>query len=189
MITTTSGELTTPFVGPAKLAAMATGRWRVVAVSTLAAICLGGCGAAAGPGDPTPSPVPPTSTSAEPSPSSATPSATPTPTPPETPSPSAGLAGVTLRQLGFENGPLDEISLPRDLVVSTAVDQPNVVTIVMARPSPQTVEDHLRATLPAAGFTIDARADAGQAMTFEGHGWTGAFTGTGTTSAIVLRPA
>jgi hypothetical protein len=94
-----------------------------------------------------------------------------------------------LRQLGFENGPLDEISLPRDLVVSTAVDQPNVVTLVLARPSPQTVEDHLRATLPAAGFTIDARADAGQAMTFEGHGWTGAFTGTGATSAIVLRPA
>ncbi len=163
---------------------MATSRWRVVAVSTAAAVCLGGCGAAAGPGDPSPSATPPTSTT-EPSPSSA-PSTSP---PPGTPSPSATVAGVTLRQLGFTNGPLDEFSLPSDLVVTTAVDQPNVVTIVLARPSPETVEDYLRATLPNQGFAIDARADAGKAMTFEGHGWTGAFTGTGATSAIVLRPA
>ncbi|HEY5981147.1 MAG TPA: hypothetical protein VIT41_16090 [Microlunatus sp.] len=99
------------------------------------------------------------------------------------------MSGLTLRQLGFENGPLDEFSLPSDLRVSTAVDQPNVVTIVLARPSPQTVEAYLRATLPDEGFSIDARADTGQAMTFAGHGWTGAFTGTGATSAIVLRPA
>ena len=99
------------------------------------------------------------------------------------------MSGLTLRQLGFENGPLDEFSLPSDLRVSTAVDQPNVVTIVLARPSPGTVEDYLRATLPSEDFSIDARADAGEAMTFAGHGWTGAFTGTGATSAIVLRPA
>ena len=61
--------------------------------------------------------------------------------------PSATVAGVTLRQLGFTNGPLDEFSLPSDLVVTTAVDQPNVVTIVLARPSPETVEDYLRATI------------------------------------------
>ena len=160
---------------------MWTGRWRLALVSAAAAACLVGCGAATGPEEPTPTAASTGSTSPVPSP--------PTATPAETPSPSATLAGLTLRQLGFENGPLDEISLPRDLVVSTAVDQPNVVTIVLARPSPQAVEAHLRATLPAAGFTIDARADSGQAMTFEGHGWTGAFTGTGATSAIVLRPA
>ena len=158
----------------------------LVAVSTAAAVCLGGCGAAPGPGDPSPScaPTPPAARRRVPPP--------PTPAPTssaETPSPSATLTGVTLRQLGFENGPLDEFSLPSDLVVSTAVDQPNVVTIVLARPSPQTVEDYLRATLPSEGFTIDARADAGQAMTFDGNGWTGVFTGTGATSAIVLRPA
>ena len=99
------------------------------------------------------------------------------------------LEGLTLRQLGFENGPLDEFSLPRDLVIATRVDQPNVVTIVLAGPSPGTVEDYLRATRPDAGFTIDARAADGQALTFEGSGWTGGFTGTGTTSAVVLRPA
>ena len=158
----------------------------MVAVSTAAALCLGGCGAEPGPGDPTPTTAPPTSASAEPSPSSAPSPVSPSP---EAPSPTATLTGVTLRQLRFDNGPLDEYSLPRDLVVSTAVDQPNVVTIVLARPSPQTVEDYLRDTLPSEGFTIDARADAGQAMTFDGNGWSGAFTGTGATSAIVLRPA
>jgi hypothetical protein len=169
---------------------MATGRWRVVAVCAAAALSLGGCGAASGPGEPSPSAPPPTSASAEPTPS-LTPSSAPSSATPsaDTPSPSATPTGVTLRQLGFDNGPLDEFSLPSDLVVSTAVDQPNVVTIVLARPSPQTVEDYLRDTLPSEGFTIDARADAGQAMTFDGNGWSGVFTGTAATSAIVLRPA
>lgn len=112
----------------------------------------------------------------------------PAPTPTTGSSPSATESGLTLRQLGFENGPLDEFSLPSDLVISTSVDQPNVVTLILARPSPQTVEDYLRATLPGNGFTIDARPGARQAMTFEGHRWTGGYTGSGTTTAIVLRP-
>lgn len=99
------------------------------------------------------------------------------------------MSGPTLRQLGFRNGPLDEFSLPADLVIATQVDQPNVVTVVLANPSPATVEDYLRATLPGEGFAIDARADAGQAMSFEGNGWSGGFTGSGITSAVVLRPA
>jgi hypothetical protein len=97
-------------------------------------------------------------------------------------------SGLTLRQLGFENGPLDEFSLPSDSVIATSVDQPNSVTIVLARPSPATVEDYLRATLPGEGFTIDPRATSGRAMTFQGNGWTGGFTGTDSTTAIVLRP-
>jgi hypothetical protein len=105
------------------------------------------------------------------------------------PSRSTSLSGLTLRQLGFENGPLDEFSLPSDSVIVTSVDQPNTVTIVLAQPSPESVEEYLRATLPAEGFTIDDRAAAGQALRFEGNGWTGGFTGTGATSAIVLRPA
>lgn len=110
---------------------------------------------------------------------------------PSPPAPSRGPSashGVTLRQLGFENGPLDAFSLPKDVVVSTSVDQPNVVTLVLARPSPRTVEGYLRTTLPEEGFTIDARSVGGGAMTFAGNGWTGGFTGTGATSAIVLRP-
>lgn len=148
------------------------GRWVVLAV---AGLVLTACGAAP---DPAPSP-----TTAASSPTPSTPAAS-------SPAPSARVGtGLTLRQLGFENGPLDEFSLPRDLVLTTSVDQPNVVTIVLASPSPGTVEDYLRSTLPAAGFRIDARAAAGAAMTFRGHGWSGGFTGTGASSAIVLRPA
>lgn len=80
------------------------------------------------------------------------------------------------------------MSLPSNLQLSTRVDQPNVVTVVLASPSPEVVEDYLRATLPGEGFTIDARAAAGEAMTFSGHGWIGGFTGTGGNSAVVLRP-
>ena len=167
---------------------MSQGRWRRVAAAGVAVVCLGACGAGPDQTDP------PGTT--DPTPTSSTPFSTPEPSPPATSSPasptsspSASLSGVTLRQLGFTNGPLDEFSLPSDLVVSTSVDQPNVVTIVLARPSPQTVEDYLRATLPNEGFAIEGHADAGGSMTFEGNGWTGGFTGTGATSAIVLRPA
>ncbi|HEY5981495.1 MAG TPA: hypothetical protein VIT41_17860 [Microlunatus sp.] len=157
---------------------MSVRRWWVLAAGSAAAACLVGCGAEPAPADPTPSAAPTTATS--PAPTTAL---------PPTPSLTASPTGLTLRQLGFVNGPLDEFSLPDDLVIATRVDQPNVVTIVLAGPNPQTVEDHLRATLPENGFTIDARADAGEAMTFRGHGWTGGFTGSGATSAIVLRPA
>ncbi|BAK34362.1 hypothetical protein MLP_13480 [Microlunatus phosphovorus NM-1] len=145
--------------------------------AVIAAVALAGCGAA--PEEP---PQPPSSS---PIPSV---SASPTESPTPTPTPTRALAGLTLRQLGFNNGPLDEFSLPSNLQISTRVDQPNVVTIVLASPSPELIEDYLRATLPQEGFTIDARAAAGQAMTFAGHGWTGGFTGTGANSAVVLRP-
>lgn len=142
----------------------------LLALAVAATAALTACGAATEPAEPTVSPTPVTS---------------PSPTPTESPSVQPGL---TLRQLGFENGPA-EFSIPKDAVISTSVDQPNAVTIVLARPSPRTVEDYLRATLPDEGFTIDATAVAGSAMEFKGHGWRGGFTGTAATSAIVLRPA
>lgn len=142
----------------------------------LAVAVMTACGAAPGPGEPSTTGTPTPSASSEPS-------AT------VTESPSAPAAGLTLRELGFENGPLDEFTLPSDLVISTRVDQPNLVTMIVSRPSPQTIEDYLRSTLPDAGFTIDARSATGGAMTFEGNGWSGGFTGTDATSAIVLRPA
>ena len=139
---------------------------------------LSGCGAATStPANPTtPAPAP----SASSTPATSAPSVSPTATP--------TVSGLTLRQLGFSNGPLDQFSLPSELQVSTRVDQPNVVTIVLAGPSPEVIEDYLRATLPTEGFAIDAQAADGQAMTFEGHGWSGGFTGTGPNSAVVLRP-
>ena len=108
--------------------------------------------------------------------------------PTATPTPTSTLSGLTLRQLGFANGPLNAFSLPSQLQLATRVDQPNVVTVVLSGPSPEVVESYLRATLPGEGFTIDAQATTGEAMTFTGHGWTGGFTGTGGNSAVVLRP-
>lgn len=159
---------------------VARSRWRVVLGAIVVAGALTGCGVAPGPAEPSTTGTPTPSVTGAPS---VTPGATPTATP------SATLAGLTLRQLGFENGPLEEFSLPGDLAISTRVDQPNLVTVIVSRPSPQTIEDYLRATLPGEGFTIDARAGTGAAMTFAGHGWTGGFTGTRGTSAIVLRPS
>jgi hypothetical protein len=163
--------------------------WRVVVVAA-AAFGFAGCSAATGPD------APPSASStpavSEPTSSTSSPSESPSTSQPSSSAPSAPVEeGTTLRELGFENGPLDEFSVPSDAVISARVDQPNVVTIVLARPSPQTVEEYLRATLPDEGFTIGARGGAagGGAMTFEGNGWTGGFTATAATSAIVLRPA
>ncbi|MDN5761048.1 MAG: hypothetical protein L0H41_01840 [Microlunatus sp.] len=189
-------------------------RWRGGRIVTLSlfVVLATGCGATPGPSEPSPvqpspvqpSPVQPSPVErnpVQPSPSgSVSTTASASPTSVETASPNSSrtsssasansgvVRGVTLRQLGFRHGPLDSFSLPQEAVIATSVDQPNVVTIVLARPSPTQVEDYLRATLADEGFTIDARADVGQAMSFAGHGWTGGFTGTGTTSAIVLRP-
>lgn len=175
---------------------MVAGRqWRTLLVAAVAAGSLAGCTDDPGPNAPTPSGPPATTAGPAPSPSarpSTDPSAEPStgsPTASPTASATVSPSGLTLRQLGFANGPLDEFSLPSDLAIATRVDQPNAVTIVLAGPGPAAVEEYLRATLPAEGFTIDARAGAGQAMTFEGHGWTGGFTGSGATSAVVLRPA
>ena len=73
-------------------------------------------------------------------------------------------------------------------MLKTAVDQENNVTVVLSQPSAGEVADYLRATLPAAGFTITNDDPAAQAMTFTGLGWSGSFTGTPTASAVLLRP-
>lgn len=170
---------------------------RRVLLAALAAVFVAagtGCSSAPGPGSPSPTASPAPTATSGPGPSATIPTGTSPPTAPsstEAPTASATAEeGTTLRELGFENGPLDDFSVPSDAVVSTRVDQPNVVTIVLARPSPPTVEQYLRTTLPGEGFTIGARGGPdGGAMTFEGNGWRGGFTGTAATSAIVLRPA
>jgi len=138
------------------------------------ALGLSGCGAADSGQLPTPSDT-----------SSRTPSASEsTPAPP----PSAPPPGRSLRSLGYINGPVDQFSVPAAAVLKTAVDQENNVTVVLSQPSADEVADYLRATLPAAGFTITNDDPAAQAMTFTGLGWSGSFTGTPTASAVLLRP-
>lgn len=125
-------------------------------------IMLAGCGA---PDEPGPSP-------SSPSPSAPTTSA------------STPADGVSLRDLGFKNGPTDRLSVPRGVVLATSADQPNAVTLVINEPSAKVLSDYLRRTLPAAGFMIDS--DLGTTITFSGYGWSGSFTGSDSSSALVI---
>lgn len=107
--------------------------------------------------------------------------------------------GVTLATLGFTHGPLQTFSIPRPAYVTATSDQASLVTLVIAAPSPSAVYVFLTSALPAAGFTISAQrangaspgsdsSTATPAMSFTGHGWSGNFTGDGSTSAVTLRP-
>lgn len=142
-------------------------RTPVVAI-LLAAVVLAGCGNRAGVTPPTSAP----------------------PTPP--PHVSVPADGLTLAAFGFLNGPVQEFSLPRTAVLASKVDQANNVAAVLSSPSPSEVSDYLRRSLPAAGFEL--RRDERRTMTFDGYGWVGVFTGTdsptgtGGTSAVLLRP-
>jgi hypothetical protein len=97
--------------------------------------------------------------------------------------------GISLRLLGFDNGPVDAFSIPRNAAVSDHVDQPNAVTVVMSTPSGPEIAAYYRRALPAAGFTVTADDRATNTITFTGHGWTGALTGSGEATAVFLRPA
>lgn len=99
--------------------------------------------------------------------------------------------GVSLRSIGFTNGPVDAFSLPRTIAVSTRVDEASGVTVVISTPSAEDVAGYLRRTLPETGFTVTADQpadDAAPALTFTGYGWHGSFTGSGSSSALILRP-
>ena len=96
--------------------------------------------------------------------------------------------GATLRDLGVSNGPVTAFSLPRTVLISTSVDQPNGVTLVLSRPSPDAVAGYLRRALPQAGFEVTGDNQATATLTFTGYGWHGSFTGTGDSSAVILRP-
>lgn len=111
---------------------------------------------------------------------------------PTAPPPAATVAvpqdGVTLATLGFRNGPVDAFSLPRDVSLSTRVDEASGVTVVLGYPSASAVVAYLRRVLPGSGFVITGDSRTGAALTFTGYGWSGSFTGTGDVSAVSLRP-
>jgi len=95
--------------------------------------------------------------------------------------------GVSLEQLGFDNGPTDRIFLPRGVSLITSADLATSVTLVIDQPPAERVAGYLRQSLPAAGFKIDS--DRGATLIFSGFGWSGSFTGAADSSALVLRPA
>jgi hypothetical protein len=140
-------------------------------IAVLVAGLLGGCGAA---GAPAPEPIPSPAASSTAS---------------QTAGPSIPTDGVTLRELGFTNGPVDTFSVPAGSVVTDKVDQPNAVTVVMSAPDTPRLAAYYRTALPAAGFTITADDRANGTLTFDGHGWTGVLTGSEAASAVALRPS
>ncbi len=112
----------------------------------------------------------------------------PSPTARPTDTASVPADGVSLRSLGYRNGPVEQFSLPRTAVLQAAVDQTNNVTAVLISPQPAEVADYLRRALPATGFTVTADQPDADTLTFAGYGWSGSFTATGATSAVLLRP-
>lgn len=114
------------------------------------------------------------------------------PEPPSAAPPSATVrvpaGGVRLADLGFRNGPVDAFTLPRGAVVGTRVDEPNGVVVVLSSPSGSEIADYLRRELPGTGFTVTADSEAAASLTFTGYGWQGSFTGSGSSSAVVLQP-
>ena len=143
-------------------------RW-LGTISLAILLAVGGCGGdASGPVVPSVSPAP--------TPSDASPVAT------------IPADGVSLQRLGYLNGPVQQFSLPWSSVITATVDQPNNVTAVLSSPSATEVAAYLRRTLPTTGFRIVKDDPAAVSMTFTGYGWTGSFTGNGTTSAVLLRP-
>jgi hypothetical protein len=117
------------------------------------------------------------------------PSATPT-RPPTAATPLVTIPsdGVSLSELGYLNGPVQQLSLPRSSVIIAAVDQANNVTAVLSSPRATEVEAYLQRTLPMSGFSIVEDDPAALTLTFTGYGWAGSFTGNATTSAVLLRP-
>ena len=102
--------------------------------------------------------------------------------------PSIPSDGISLAELGFLDGPIQQFSLPRTAIFTAKVDQPNNVAVVLSSPSPTDLANYLRRALPTAGFTITADSPQANTMTFDGHGWSGSFTADNRASAILLRP-
>lgn len=114
----------------------------------------------------------------------------PSPGPPgPTPTVSTPSDGVSLAALGFENGPVDRVFVPFGAQVSSRVDQPNNVTIVMIFPPATELAAFYRRTATGAGFALTGDDAATATLTFAGFGWTGTFTGDAQASALLLRPA
>ena len=143
----------------------ATGALRGLVVTGALATVLAGCGAAPRPDVPTPPPAASTA-------------------PVQVPS-----DGVSLSALGFSYGPVDRVFVPVGAQVSSRVDQPNNVTVVLTAPSAADLLAFYRRTALANGFRVTADDAATSTLTFGGFGWSGTFTGDDRASALLLRPA
>lgn len=98
------------------------------------------------------------------------------------------VGGIALAAYGLTNGPVRQLSVPANAVLTTVVDQTNNVSAVMTSPPAGDVFTYLLRSLPDAGFTLDQQDQATTTLTFHGYGWTGRFTGDERASAVLLRP-
>ncbi|SEP96228.1 hypothetical protein SAMN05421756_10275 [Microlunatus flavus] len=114
----------------------------------------------------------------------------PVPPPPAATAPvEAPSDGVSLSALGFTYGPVDRVFVPVGAQVSSRVDQPDNVTVVLTAPPAADLLAFYRRTAAANGFAVTADAPAARTLTFAGFGWAGTFTGDDRASALLLRPA
>lgn len=95
------------------------------------------------------------------------------------------VGGVPLSHYGLSHGPAG-FSLPAGLPVSSSIDQPNVVTLLISGTGPGTdVPGYLRPLLPGLGYRITG--DAHNAMTFASADWEGAWTCSDVLCGFTLR--
>lgn len=100
------------------------------------------------------------------------------PTAPQDPGPPVTVSrppdGVSLRQLGFTNGPVDTVFLPAGVQLTRKVDQVNVTTALGPGDQGATVYAFLRRTLQAGIWVVDADRDT--SLLFHNAGYDCAFT-------------
>lgn len=96
---------------------------------------------------------------------------------------------ISLVALGLTHGPVERVFVPRNAFVTARVDQATNVVVVLSYPDAAALAAFLRRTLPTNGFTLTADDPATRTLTFVGFGWTGTFTGSADSSALLLRSA
>lgn len=125
----------------------------------VAALLLAGCAAG-----PAPSPSPATATSA----SYAAPAGT-----------------VTLRDLGWRNGPAARVVLPAGVVVTRRIDQPNVVSAFGRGADGEAVSRALAGSLPGMGWTVTAQG--GGSIVFSDDRHDGTYTASAEVWGLTIR--
>jgi len=93
--------------------------------------------------------------------------------------------GVSLRQLGFTNGPVDVVFLPAQATITRRVDQMNVTTAFGPAAEGATVQAFLRRTLQTDVWKVDA--DSPGALLFANQGFSAAFTISDDLWALTIR--
>ncbi len=93
--------------------------------------------------------------------------------------------GVSLRQLGFTNGPVDTVFLPTTAQITRKVDQVNVTTAFGPGAQSAEVLAYVRRTLPPQVWTVDS--DAGGSLIFHSNAYDGAFTSSSDLWGLTVR--